>query len=106
MNNNTIYALSTVFGKSGVAIIRISGPEVLNVIKQMTDIDTSSIKPRYAYFTGLKDLKGNLLDKSLVLYFKAPSSFTGEDVAEFHIHGSKAVISSVLESLSSIEGAP
>lgn len=104
MNNNTIYALSTVFGKSGVAIIRISGPEVLNVIKQMTDIDTSSIKPRYAYFTGLKDLKGNLLDKSLVLYFKAPSSFTGEDVAEFHIHGSKAVISSVLESLSSIEG--
>ncbi len=104
MDNKTIYALSTVYGKSGVGIIRISGPEAIQSLSQMTDIDISAIKPRYAYFVDIKDLSGNLLDKSLVLYFRAPHSFTGEDVVEFHIHGSKAVISSVLETLSLIEG--
>ena len=104
MANQTIYALSTVYGKSGVGIIRISGPEAIQSLSQMTDIDISAIKPRYAYFVDIKDLSGNLLDKSLVLYFRAPHSFTGEDVVELHIHGSKAVISSVLETLSLIEG--
>ncbi|MCQ2740770.1 MAG: tRNA uridine-5-carboxymethylaminomethyl(34) synthesis GTPase MnmE [Alphaproteobacteria bacterium] len=99
----TIYALSTTFGKSGVAVIRISGQEVLNIIKTMTDIDTLKIIPRNAYFTKLKNKEGLILDKALVLYFKAPCSFTGEDIAEFHIHGSKAVIQSVLEALSSFD---
>jgi len=103
MTNQTIYALSTVYGKSGVAIIRISGPKATEVIRLMTDIDILSVKPRYAYFSDLKDMSGNLLDKPLLLYFKAPHSFTGEDVIELHIHGSKAVISSVLENLSTID---
>ena len=103
MTNKTIYALSTVYGKSGVAIIRISGNKALNAIKQMTEIKTENIKPRYAYFSDVKD-GNNLLDKALVLYFKSPNSFTGEDVVEFQVHGSKAVISSVLECLSRIDG--
>ena len=103
MDNKTIYALSTVYGKSGVAIVRISGDKALQAVSKMTDIDKETIKARYAYFTNIKDLSGNLLDKSLVLYFMSPHSFTGEDVVEFHIHGSKAVISSVLENLSLIE---
>lgn len=103
MTNKTIYALSTVYGKSGVAIIRISGNNALNAIKQMTEIKTENIKPRYAYFSDVKD-GNNLLDKALVLYFKSPNSFTGEDVVEFQVHGSKAVISSVLECLSRIDG--
>lgn len=103
MNAQTIYALSTTFGKSGVAVIRVSGQEVLTVIKTMTDIDTLKIIPRNAYFTKLKNKEGLILDKALVLYFKAPCSFTGEDIVEFHIHGSKAVIQSVLETLSSFD---
>ena len=103
MDNKTIYALSTVYGKSGVAIVRISGDKALQAVSKMTDIDKETIKARYTYFANIKDLSGNLLDKSLVLYFRSPHSFTGEDVIEFHIHGSKAVISSVLENLSLIE---
>lgn len=102
MDNKTIYALSTVYGKSGVAVIRVSGEDALLAVKSMTGIDTDSIKPRYAYFADIKNLKGQLLDKSLVLYFKAPCSFTGEDIVEFQIHGAKAVISSVLECLASL----
>ena len=103
MDNKTIYALSTVFGKSGVAVIRISGDNALKVIEQMTDIKLDTIKSRYAYFTNIYSLpEKKLLDKSLVLYFKAPYSFTGEDIVELQIHGSKAVISGVLSSLSQI----
>lgn len=101
MTNNTIYALSTVFGKSGVAVIRVSGKDVLNIISKLTDIDINKIKPRYAYFSNIRDIKtNNILDKSLVIYFKSPHSFTGEDVVEFQCHGSKAVLNSVLNNLS------
>ena len=105
MTNQTIYALSTVYGKSGVAVIRVSGNEALKAVELMTDIDVKSIKPRYAYFAKLHNLdKTESLDQSLVLYFKAPHSFTGEDIIEFQTHGSKAVIASVMNNLSQIEG--
>ena len=105
MDNKTIYALSTVFGKSGVAVIRISGDKALKAIELMTDIKVETIKARYAYFTNIYSFPDKrVLDKSLVLYFKAPHSFTGEDIVELQIHGSKAVISGVLSSLSQIEG--
>lgn len=105
MTNQTIYALSTVYGKSGVAVIRVSGAEALKAVELMTDIDVKNIKPRYAYFAKLHNLdKTESLDQSLVLYFKAPHSFTGEDIVEFQTHGSKAVISSVMYCLSQIEG--
>lgn len=104
MDNKTIYALSTVYGKSGVAIIRISGDSALEVIKQMTKLDNNKVKPRYAYFTDLLDIVSHeTLDKVLILYFKAPYSFTGEDIVEIHTHGSKAVISSVIDNLSKIK---
>ncbi len=104
MSNQTIYALSTVFGKSGVAVIRISGNQSLEIISQITDINIKNIKPRHAYYTSLRDkITNNLLDKSLVIYYKAPHSFTGEDVVEINCHGSKAVLNSILECLSSFE---
>ena len=103
MTKQTIYALSTVYGKSGVAVIRISGPSALSVVKNLTDIKIDNIKPRYTYFTNIYDNNKNILDKALVIYFKAPFSFTGEDIVEFQIHGSKAVISSVLDSFSKID---
>lgn len=104
MDHQTIYALSTAYGKSGVAIIRISGPKAVQSIVQLTNIDVNSLKPRYAYFADIKNQSGRLLDKAVVLYFKAPHSFTGEDVVELQVHGSKAVIASVLEALSLISG--
>lgn len=105
MDNQTIYALSTVFGKSGVAVIRISGDKALDVVEKMTELNPHAIQPRYAYFTNLYSAdKIQLLDKCLLLYFKGPNSFTGEDIVELQIHGSKAVISGVLSSLSSLEG--
>ena len=104
MDNKTIYALSTVFGKSGVAVIRISGKEALSCISSMTNLNEKSLKPRYAYFTKLHhSVSEELLDKCLLLYFKAPNSFTGEDIVELHTHGSRAVIAAVMDSLSQIK---
>lgn len=102
--SDTIYALSTVFGKSGVAVIRISGDDALQVVKQMTQIDTVYLKPRHAYFTPITDIVSReTLDKSLLLYFKAPYSFTGEDCVEIQCHGSKAVLSSIIKNLALIK---
>ncbi len=101
MTNQTIYALSTVYGKSGVAVIRVSGADALQVFSKMTSLDVSTLKVRYAYFTKIKhSVSHQDLDNSLVLYFKAPYSFTGEDTVEIQCHGSRAVIASVLDSLS------
>lgn len=105
MTNQTIYALSTTYGKSGVAIIRISGPDAKKVISEMTSLNPETIKPRYAYFSKLLDAQTKQpLDESLILYFKAPNSFTGEDIVELQTHGSKAVIASVTNSLSQLDG--
>lgn len=104
MDNQTIYALSTVFGKSGVAVFRISGTLALNAVEILTDINCKQIKNRHAYFTALHSRDGMPLDHAIVIYFRNPASFTGEDVVEIHSHGSKAVISSLLENLGQIEG--
>ncbi len=103
MAKDTIYALSTVSGKSGVAVFRISGEEALKAIKYMSLIDIEKINSRHAYFSLIHDIKGETIDHGIIIYFKSPSSFTGEDIVEIHTHGSKAVISSVLENLSRIE---
>lgn len=101
-NNKTIYALSTAVGKSGVAVIRVSGVDALKSVGLMTNIKKP--KSRHTYFTTLKDaVSQETLDKSLVIYFENPNSFTGEDIVEYHIHGSKAVINNVINSLSNIE---
>ena len=98
---DTIYALSSGPGKGGVAVIRISGNRVRAVLKQMVGLDDPT--PRYAYFKAIR--KGrDILDRSLILFFAGPASFTGEDVAEFHVHGGQAVIHSILEALGEIEG--
>ncbi len=104
MDNKTIYALSTVYGKSGVAVIRISGKNALEVVKYMTDLSVADLKPRYAYFVSLHhSLTRQTIDKCLLLYFKAPNSFTGEDIVELQVHGSKAVIKASMDSLSQLK---
>ena len=87
----TIYALSTGPGMSGVAIIRISGPEAAEVIKLLTK---SKIPvPRMATLRKIKNINtSELIDEGIIIWFPGPESYTGEDMAEIHIHGGKAVI--------------
>lgn len=98
---DTIFALATAQGKAGVAVIRISGPLAHGAVRGMCD---SELAPRGMRLCALHDGAGDHLDDALVLTFSEPSSFTGEDVAELQLHGSVAVVSSVLHALSSIPG--
>ena len=93
---DTIYALSSGLGKGGVAVIRLSGDRVREVLRSVAHLEKP--KARYAYFKPLYRWE-DVLDQALVLYFPAPHSFTGEDVVEFQVHGGRAVIQSVLEVL-------
>ena len=98
---DTIFALATVRGKSGVSIIRVSGPKA-RIAGQ--DLCKNLPAPHCARIRKLRDASGLLLDEALVLYFPGPNSFTGEDVVEFHLHGSPAIIDAVLKSLGDMEG--
>lgn len=100
MSLNTIYALATPYGKSGVAIIRISGDRVLEVARKL-GINKQLIH-KQARYTSLQ-YNGMIIDYALVIYFKAPHSYTGEESLELHIHGSRAVINSMLSVLADIE---
>lgn len=101
-SSDTIYALSSGTGRGGVAVIRVSGTKVLDVIKHLSGLD--NLKPRYAYFCRLTNGAGQALDNALVLYFKGPHSFTGEDVVEFQVHGGRSVINAVMQAISEVKG--
>ena len=101
MDNKTIYALSTLFGKSGIAVFRISGASAFSVFGKMTSIDMDKYEDRKMYFAELRHpVSRETLDSVLIVGFKAPHSFTGDDTVEINCHGSKAVIRSILEALS------
>jgi tRNA modification GTPase len=93
---NTIFALASAQGRAGVSVVRISGPDSKNVV---SEIVSGLPKDRVAGLRTLKDRSGDALDKALVLCFDAPHSFTGEDIVELHLHGSIAVVQSVLRVL-------
>ncbi|MDA7489008.1 tRNA uridine-5-carboxymethylaminomethyl(34) synthesis GTPase MnmE [Candidatus Pelagibacter ubique] len=98
----TIYALSTGPGVSGIAVVRVSGPQTSLVIETLT----GKVLPKARLATLRKINKINtseLIDEGLILWFPGPESYTGEDMAEFHIHGSKAVIDALHHSISKIE---
>ena len=98
-SGDTIYALASGLGTAGVAVIRVSGPKVLTVLEKLCALKNP--KPNYAYFRPIKSGK-KTLDKGLILYFKAPHSFTGEDVAELQVHGGRGVIQAIMRALSEI----
>ena len=98
----TIFALSTGSNKSGIAIIRISGPNTKKILSKITKIDLPN--PREANLCNIYNHENNeLIDQGMLIWFPGPNSYTGEDLAELHIHGSKAIISALLSSLSKIE---
>ena len=98
----TIYALSTVSGISGIAVIRISGIKSSHAIKALTN--TSLPKPKTAVIKKFSKINtSDLIDEGLLLWFPGPASYTGEDMAEIHVHGSIAVVKSILNELSKIQ---
>jgi len=98
MNNDTIFALSSGHGKSGVAVIRISGQNLSDFAEKI--LGRFGVEPRHAYFANLRDNAGELIDQCIITYFTAPHSFTGEDVIEIASHGAPAVINKIFEFLS------
>ena len=99
----TIYALSSGPGLSGVAVIRVSGPNTKKVLKNMTFSPIPD--PKVATLRKFKNPETKeLIDEGILLWFPGPQSYTGEDMAEFHVHGSKAVIDAISLSISKIHG--
>jgi len=98
----TIYALSTGPGISGIAIVRVSGEDTRKVIKLLTNVELP--KPRVATLRKINKINtSELIDEGIILWFPGPESYTGEDMAEFHVHGSKAVIDALHRSISTVE---
>ena len=98
----TIYALSSGPGVAGVAIVRVSGKETSTVIKLLTGKDLP--KPRIASLRKINKINtSELIDEGIILWFPGPESYTGEDMAEIQVHGSKAVINALHSSISKIE---
>ena len=93
---NTIAAIATPKGVGAISIVRISGDNALEIAKKLTKKD---LKPRYATLSKLYDFNDELIDIGLVIYFKAPHSFTGEDIVEFQCHGGYAVSKLILDTL-------
>ena len=96
-NGDTIFALSTAPGKSGVAVVRMSGPQAIPIAAKVSP--DSPLEPGTFRYCGFKDSHGTLIDRGLRLIFEGPKSFTGEDCVEFHVHGSRAVIDCLLDVL-------
>lgn len=98
----TIYALSTGPGISGIAVIRVSGKNTAEVVKQLTKSELPL--PRVATLKKFnKNGEKELIDEGVTIWFPAPNSYTGEDLAEFHVHGSRAVIKAMHLAISKIK---
>ena len=101
-DRDTIFALSSARGRAGVCVFRVSGPRARVAAAALTG---SGVPPaRHATLSRFVDARGEPIDKGLVLWFPAPHSFTGEDVAEFHAHGSPAVIGALIARLGLMNG--
>ena len=102
---DTIFALSSAPGRAGIAVIRISGPAAGAALAALTGAEAERPRPREARLVALRrPADGEAIDRGLALWFPAPASATGEDVAELHVHGGRAVVAATLEALGALEG--
>ena len=98
MFGDTIAAISTAWGNSGIAIVRLSGPDSWNIVRKLVRFYTDApLKTRFARNAYLLDEGGAVIDHILVLPFRAPHSYTGEDLVEFHCHGGSLIAQRCLE---------
>ena len=101
-DKKTIYALATVPGKSGVAVIRVSGPNAFDCVEPLSKKPLPQL--RQATLRHLfNPITNQLIDQAIIIIFESPDSFTGENIVEFQIHGSKAIINIMLKILASFE---
>ena len=99
----TIYALSSGPGIAGISVIRVSGSKTKDVIINLTQ--QAEPEPRVATLRKFNKINNNeLIDEGILIWFPGPNSYTGEDMAEFHVHGSKAVVDSIQAEISKIDG--
>ena len=97
MVGETIYAEATAGGVAGVAIVRLSGPNAADILEDLAG--ALPVPRRASHRRLLSPSDGDLIDEALVLWFPRPHSFTGEDVAEFHLHGGRAVIGGLFKAI-------
>jgi len=100
LQDETIFALSSAPGRAGVSVLRLSGPSAGRALRVMTGRALPA--PRVASLRAIRDDDGEVIDKPLLLWFPAPKSFTGEDCAEIHVHGSVAILESVARRLTEL----
>jgi len=95
---DTIIALATPLGRSGIAVIRLSGRNSLKIVRRIVFDENFNPKPRFATLQKVYDLETNeILDEAIITYFQAPQSFTGEDVIEISCHGSPVVLRQIID---------
>ncbi|VXC88715.1 tRNA modification GTPase MnmE [Oceanicaulis sp. 350] len=100
----TIFALASAPGRAGVAVIRVSGPRTGDVLDAVAGLPRP--KPRLAALRAFRSDSGAVIDQGLALWFEGPASFTGEDCAEFHVHGGSAVIEALADRLMALGARP
>ncbi|OHB29591.1 MAG: tRNA uridine-5-carboxymethylaminomethyl(34) synthesis GTPase MnmE [Phenylobacterium sp. RIFCSPHIGHO2_01_FULL_69_31] len=97
---DTIYAPATAAGRAAVAVVRVSGPWTRAAVRALAG---AVPPPRRASLKTLRNADGEAIDQALVLFFAGPESYTGEDAAEFHVHGGTAVVGAVIEALRTLD---
>ncbi|HEY8948631.1 MAG TPA: tRNA uridine-5-carboxymethylaminomethyl(34) synthesis GTPase MnmE [Rhizomicrobium sp.] len=102
MERDTIFAPSTAPGRAGIAVLRVSGPNARRAVEALTG--AAPPPPKHAVLKAFRDVRGDEIDRGLLLWFEAPQSFSGEDIAEFHVHGGRAVVDATLDALSVVDG--
>jgi tRNA modification GTPase len=94
---NSIVAIATAQGVSSISIIRVSGEAALSIAHKISHLE--EITPRYAHLTSLYTSNNELIDQAILIYFKAPHSFTGEEIVEFQCHGGMIVAQEIVDSI-------
>ncbi|CAN5474463.1 tRNA uridine-5-carboxymethylaminomethyl(34) synthesis GTPase MnmE [soil metagenome] len=95
---DTIVALATPTGRSGIGVIRLSGDDALSITRKLCDEDDLAPVPRKAFLIQLREpTTGDVIDEAIITYFKGPHSFTGEDVVEISCHGSPVLLRQVID---------
>ena len=98
MSFKTIAAIATASGVGSIAIVRVSGVDALAIAKKLLP-GSIELKNRYAKLTSIYNRDSNLIDQAIVIYFKSPNSFTGEDIVEFQCHGGIVIAQEILDTL-------
>ena len=100
---DTLYALATPPGRGAIAVVRLSGPGTADILK---GLGASDLEPRRASLRTLRESSGEPFDQALVLWMPGPASFTGEDCAELHLHGGRAVVEACARALAELGARP